>query len=100
MPGLSVILKWHNLQSLHKALDLYIEFKFCESDFYFLNGSKNCMAATYNFCSVYIYHSPVEYNGMFRISFYYQWSFSGLHNKKSNWKNLQKDHKTTTFRCF
>ena len=42
------------LQSLDKALDLFIEFKFCESDFYFLNGSKNCMVATYNFGSVYI----------------------------------------------
>ena len=41
------------LQSLDKALDLFIEFKFCESDFYFMNGSKNCMEATYNFCSVY-----------------------------------------------
>ena len=51
--GLPVILKWHYLQSLDKALDLLIEFKFCESDFYFLNGSKNCMVATYNFGSVY-----------------------------------------------
>ena len=31
--NLPVILKWHNLQSLDKALDLFIEFKFCESDF-------------------------------------------------------------------
>ena len=53
MQGLQVILKCHNLQSLDKALDLFIEFKFCESDFYFLNGSKNCMVATYNFGSVY-----------------------------------------------
>ena len=51
--GLPVILKWHNLQSLDKALDLLIEFKFCKSDSYFLNGSKNCMVATYNFGSVY-----------------------------------------------
>ena len=49
---LPVISEWHNLQSLDKALDLFIEFKFCESDFYFLNGSKNCMVATYNFGSV------------------------------------------------
>ena len=55
MQGLPVILKLHNLQSLYKALDLFIEFKFCQSDFYFLNGSKNCMMATYNFGSVYIY---------------------------------------------
>ena len=42
MHGLSFILKRHiNLQSLDKALDLFIEFQFCESDFYFLNGSKN-----------------------------------------------------------
>ena len=54
MQGLPVILKWHNLQSLDKALDIILEFKFCESDFYFLNGSKNCMVATYNFGSVYI----------------------------------------------
>ena len=42
------------LQSLDKALDLFMEFKFSESDFYFLNGSKNCLVATYNFVSVYI----------------------------------------------
>ena len=53
MQGLPVILKLHNMQSLDKALDLFLEFKFCESDFYFLNGSKNCMVATYNFDSVY-----------------------------------------------
>ena len=53
MQGLPVILKCHNLRSLDKALDISIEFKFCESDFYFLNGSKNCMVATYNFGSVY-----------------------------------------------
>ena len=52
MQGLQVILKLHNLQSLDKALDLFIEFKFCECDFYFLNGNKNCMVATYNFGSV------------------------------------------------
>ena len=28
------------LQCLNEALDLFIEFKFCERDFYFLNGSK------------------------------------------------------------
>ena len=53
MQGQPVILKWHYLQSLDIALDSFIEFKFCESDFYFLNGSKNCMVATYNFGSVY-----------------------------------------------
>ena len=53
MQGLPVILQLHNLQNLGKALDLFIEFKFCKSDFYFLNGSKNCMVATYNFGSVY-----------------------------------------------
>ena len=51
--GLPVILKWNNLQSLYKALDFFKVFKFCESDFYFLNGSKYCMVATYNFGSVY-----------------------------------------------
>ena len=55
MQGLPVILKCHNLQSLDKALDLFIEFKFCESNFYFLNGRKNCMVATYNFGSLYMY---------------------------------------------
>ena len=51
--NLPFIFKWHILQSLEKALDLFIEYKFYESDFYFLNGSKNCMVATYNFGSVY-----------------------------------------------
>ena len=60
--GLPVILIWHNLQSLNKALDLLIVFKFCESDFSFLNGSKNCMVATYNFGSVYIYIYIYIYN--------------------------------------
>ena len=45
----------HNLQSLDKALDLFMELKFCKSDFYFLNRSKNCMVATYNYGSVYTY---------------------------------------------
>ena len=55
MQDLPVILNRHNLQSLDKALGLFIEFKFWESDFYFLNKSKNCMVATYNFGSVYMY---------------------------------------------
>ena len=55
MQGLLVNLKRHNLQSLDTASGLLIEFKFCESDFYFLNGSKNCVVATYNFGSVYNY---------------------------------------------
>ena len=54
MQGLPVILKWHHLQRFAKALGLFIEFKFCESDFYYLNGSKNCLVATYNFGSVYM----------------------------------------------
>ena len=54
MQGLPVIFEMTYLQSLDKALDLFIEFKFCESDFYFLNESKNCMVATYNSGSVYI----------------------------------------------
>ena len=60
MQGLPGILKRHNLQSLNKALDLPIEFKFSESDFYFLNRSKNCMVATYNFGSVYIYYAGIS----------------------------------------
>ena len=39
---------------------LLIEFKFCESDFYFLNWSKNCVVATYNFGSVYIKEHTIE----------------------------------------
>ena len=54
MQCLPVILKMTHLQSLDKALDLFIEFKFCKSDFYFLNWSKNCIVATYNFGSVYV----------------------------------------------
>ena len=61
MQGLPVILKCHNLQSLDKALDLSIEFKFCESDFYLLNGSKNCIVATYSFGSVYITSKYYQY---------------------------------------
>ena len=53
MQGLPVILKWHTLQSLDKALDLFIELKICKSDVYFLNRTKTCMVATYNFGSVY-----------------------------------------------
>ena len=52
MQCLPVILKLHNLECLDKAFDLLIEYKFCESDFYFLNGSKNCMVPTYNFGSM------------------------------------------------
>ena len=52
MQGLPVILKCDNLQSLDQVLELFIEFKFFESNFYFLNGSKNCKVATYNFGSV------------------------------------------------
>ena len=54
MRGLPDIFECHKLQSLNKALDLHIEFKFYERDFYFLNRSKNCMVATYDFGSVYI----------------------------------------------
>ena len=48
----------------------------------------------------YIYHSPGKYNRLFRSSLWYQWSFSCLYNKKSKWKNIQKYHTTTTFRCY
>ena len=64
MQGLQVILKWHNLQSLDKALGLFIEFKFCESYFYFLNGSETCMVATYNLGSVYIADKIEEKNNI------------------------------------
>ena len=70
MQGLPVILKWHNLQSLDKALDLFIEFKICESDFYFMNGSKNCMVATYNFCQcTFIPNISKDLRAMERTSF-------------------------------
>ena len=49
------------MQSLDKTLDLLIEFKFCDRDFYFLNGSENCMVATYNFGSVYIKQNVRKY---------------------------------------
>ena len=61
MQGLPVILKLHNLQSLDKALDLFIEFEFCESDFYFLDRSKKCIVATNNFGSVYT-NFPILYH--------------------------------------
>ena len=64
MQGLPVILKWHNLQSLDKALDLFIVFKIFESDFYFQNGSKNCMVATYNFGSEYIQYKYMTFHRM------------------------------------
>ena len=38
---LPVILKWHNFQSLEKALNVFMEFKFCKSDVYSLNRRKN-----------------------------------------------------------
>ena len=34
---LPVILKWHNFQSLEKALNFFMELNFCKSDVYFLN---------------------------------------------------------------
>ena len=48
MRDLPVILKWHGLQSLDKALDFLI--KFCMSKFYSLNSL--CKVAAYNFGSV------------------------------------------------
>ena len=49
---------WYLIVSIPDLCNLtyfgpFIELKFCESNFYFLNGSKNCMVATYNFGSVY-----------------------------------------------
>ena len=38
---LKAILKWHNFQSLEKALNCFMELKFCKSDVYFLNRRKN-----------------------------------------------------------
>ena len=42
MQDLLVILKWHNLQSLEKALNFIMELKFFKSDVYFLNRRKKC----------------------------------------------------------
>ena len=41
MQDLPVILKCDNLQTLDKALGLFIDSKFCKNDFYFLNRRKN-----------------------------------------------------------
>ena len=49
---LPVILKWHNFQSLDKALYFTIELKFCKSYSDSLNMRKNVKVATYNFGSV------------------------------------------------
>ena len=48
MQNLPVIMKQNCLQSLDNAWDLFIEFIFWKSNFYFLNDS-NCLVATYNF---------------------------------------------------
>ena len=37
-----VILKWHNFQSLEKAL-IFMELKFLKSDVYLLNRHKKCV---------------------------------------------------------
>ena len=37
-----VILKWHNFQSLEKAL-IFMELKFLKSDVYLLNRHNNCV---------------------------------------------------------
>ena len=42
MQALLVILKWHNFQSLGKAL-FFMELKFCKSDVHFLHMSKKCV---------------------------------------------------------
>ena len=82
--GLPIILKWHNLQSLIKALDLFIEFKFCESDFYFLNGNKNCMVATYNFGSVYILEHNLKSEKKYLL-FNYSWNFLSSLRIENKW---------------
>ena len=61
------------MQSLNKALDFFIELKFCKSDFYFLNRCKKCKVAIYNIVSVYIYQytSPnenYEYSYMYPLN--------------------------------
>ena len=37
LQDIPVILKWHDFQSLEKALNFLIELKFCKSDVYFLS---------------------------------------------------------------
>ena len=45
-----VILKCHNLQSLDKAMDYFIEIKFCKSEFYFLNRRINYVRWRFKIC--------------------------------------------------
>ena len=52
---LPVILKGDNLQSLDKALDVFIALKFSKSDLYFLTRRKKCKVATSNILSVYAF---------------------------------------------
>ena len=59
MQDLPVIFKWHNFQILEKALNFFMELKFCKSDVYFLNRHKNVWVTTYNFGSVYIVYLHV-----------------------------------------
>ena len=54
MQDLPVILKLHYLQSLDKALDCFIDLKFCHSGFYFLNRRKQCKVAVYSVGLMYI----------------------------------------------
>ena len=37
MQDLPVILKWHNFQSIEKALNFFMELQFCKSDVYYPN---------------------------------------------------------------
>ena len=53
MQDLPVILKCHNLQSLDKPLEAFIELNLCKDNFTFCTGVKN-KVATYNFGSVHI----------------------------------------------
>ena len=43
MQDLPVILKWHNFQSLEKALNFFMELKKFKSDVYFLNRCHKCV---------------------------------------------------------
>ena len=90
------------------ALDLFIDFKFCESDFYFPNGSTKCMVATYNFSSVYIWNIWARSCNCTRICiqvFHKRWSWSiqrgciyckfGNFRENFNFANSLKRHTCT-----
>ena len=55
MQDLPAILKWHNFQSLEKALNYFMELKFCKSDVYFLDRRIKYVGGHLYLGSVYRY---------------------------------------------